>query len=418
MIHADFCVNNEDLIKLITLLNSESWIITGKTVKECSNLRLLEYQAKNIFKAKGILTPRGILCKQLEDVEKNYDFFKNEAILKAQVPIGKRGKAGGIKIVNTRDEAIAYAKSLFNAEICGYNVSHILMEEVIPWDEEYYLSVITDTESQHSCPMVLFTTTGGMEIEVLLNDHPESLHRVHVDPRYGLMEFELRNIVEEANVCRELQKQIMVIMHFLYDIYWKYDAEIVEINPLGLTADLKLVALDGKISIDNSALFRQKDVEKPLVMDTAESIAAEKGLSYVELDGDIGIISNGAGLTMATMDQLALAGCKPANFMDTGARILEAGIEDGLEIINSHPGLKAILINVFGGGVRCDIIAQKICNAMDKKPRFSLPIIVCLQGRNYEEGHSIIEKSNHPALRLVQNMEEAVVAVRSLGGNN
>ncbi|MDP2268999.1 MAG: succinate--CoA ligase subunit beta, partial [Deltaproteobacteria bacterium] len=282
--------------------------------------------------------------------------------------------------------------------------------EKIDWEQEYYLSIITDTESRYSCPMVLFTTAGGMDIEELLVEHPEYLHRHWVDPRYGLLDFQLRRLVKEAAISKDIEKQVVSTIRALYEIYWSHDAEIAEINPLGVTKDRKVVALDGKVTIDNSALFRQKRFEAA-ANNSREARAAAKGLSYVELEGDVGIISNGAGLTMATMDQMSLGGARPANFMDTGARILDNGIEDALDLLSERADLRMILINVFGGGVRCDVIAQKISDAMAKRPDFPLPVVVCLQGRNHEIGHRIIEASGHPALRLVRSMEDAVIAV-------
>ncbi|MEW5920254.1 MAG: ADP-forming succinate--CoA ligase subunit beta [Bacillota bacterium] len=378
-------------------------------------MRLLEYQAKQLFSNQGISTPRGILCRSLEEIEREFPKFPDGAVLKAQVPSGKRGKGGGIKIVSTKDEALDFADFLFGANICGFQVDCILMEEKIALAKEYYLSVITDTESRYSGPMVLFTVHGGMDIEEMLTEHPEYLQRINVDPRYGLMDFQVRRLIKEADVPAAEQKVITSTICSLYQVYWKYDAEVAEINPLAIIEGGGVTALDGKISVDNSALFRHKDLEAPR-LDTVEARAAAKGLSYVELDGDIGIISNGAGLTMATMDQLAIAGGKPANFMDTGERILRDGIEDGLQIISEQPGLRAVLINVFGGGVRCDVIAQKITEAMARRSAFSLPVVVCLQGRNHEIGHQLIRESGHPALHLVETMEEAVRAVTRLGG--
>lgn len=373
-------------------------------------MRLLEYQAKQIFRERGINIPRGEVCRTIQDIEANFGKFADGAVLKAQVPSGKRGKGGGIKAIVSVEEARDYGKFLFSNNICGFPVQHVLLEEKIDWEHEYYLGIITDTESRYSCPMVLFTTAGGMDIEELLVEHPEYLHRLWVDPRYGLMDFQLRRLVKEAAIPKDIEKQVVATIRALYDIYWSHDAEIAEINPLGVTKDKKVVALDGKVTIDNSALFRQKHFEA-YADNSREARAAAKGLSYVELDGDVGIISNGAGLTMATMDQMSLGGARPANFMDTGARILDNGIEDALDLLSERTDLRVILINVFGGGVRCDVIAQKISDAMAKRPDFSLPVVVCLQGRNHEIGHRIIEESGHPVLRLVRSMEEAVVTV-------
>lgn len=377
-------------------------------------MRLLEYQAKDIFRRYGIPAGSGEVCRSIEDVESALERLEYPVVLKAQVPSGKRGKGGGIKFAQDWASALAVAGELLGRNICGYEVKELLLEKKVSIEKEYYAGVITDGSAKSLGPVLLFSSGGGMDIEEIAAESPGSIYELPVNPLYGPSDYELRTLVKSAGVPVEKREEAVRVLKALYRVYWDCDAELAEINPLGITGDGSLIALDAKLTIDNSARFRQPGLAETET-GTLEARAAAVGLSYVNLDGNIGIISNGAGLTMATMDQLGLAGGRPANFMDTGERILRNGISDGFNILEERGGLKAVLVNVFGGGVRCDEIAKKIVDYLNARENYPLPVVVCLQGRNADIARKFILEQNHPAIRLTYTMEEAVSMATVLG---
>ena len=348
------------------------------------NVRLLEHQAKQLLSGFGIPVPRGLVCRDAEAAAAAWDQIGASAgglVLKAQVPIGKRGKGGGVSVVRSRAHAEDAASALLQMTVGGFAVTEILAEELVPISAELYLSVLTDTSPAHPRPLLMISARGGMDIEELAAAAPDSLYRLHADPAYGLHPYQARELARRSGLSVEGQGALTKIIGATYRAYWESDAELVEINPLALTTAGDLVAVDAKVTIDNAARGRHPDI-KGAEIDSVETRAAAMGLSYVELEGDIGLISNGAGLTMATMDHLALLGGRPANFLDTGERILRGGIADGMGLLLSNPRVNAVLINVFGGGVRCDVIAQKIVEAVGALPAGHLPVVATLHGRN------------------------------------
>lgn len=377
-------------------------------------MRLLEYQAKDIFRRYGIPVGSGEVCSSVKDVESALGRLEYPVVLKAQVPSGKRGKGGGIKFAPDGASALTMTEELLDSNICGYRVKELLLEKKVSVEREYYAGVITDGSAKSHGPVILFSSSGGMDIEEIAAQSPGSIYELSVNPLYGPSDYQLRTLVKNAGVPSEKRAEVARLLSALYRVYWDYDAELAEINPLGITGDGSLIAMDGKLTIDNSARYRQPNMQETET-GTLEARAASLGLSYVNLEGNIGIISNGAGLTMATMDQLGLVGGRPANFMDTGERILRNGISDGFTILEERGGLKAVLINVFGGGVRCDEIAKKIIDYLESRENYPLPVVVCLQGRNAEEARKYIKEQGHPAIRLTDTMEEAVSVATALG---
>jgi succinyl-CoA synthetase beta subunit len=336
-------------------------------------------------------------------------------VLKAQVPSGRRGKGGGIRFAASCAEAEQAAAELFATTVQGFPVTEVLLEERVPVVSEYYLSVLTDTSPTWNRPLVMVSARGGMEVEDLAAEAPELILQTHADPAYGLHPYQARDLVRRAGVGAEVRGRFVEVVLAAYRAYWESDAELVEINPLAVTSDGRLLALDAKVTIDSSAGYRHPGQEGS-TLDSPEARAAALGLSYVELEGNIGLISNGAGLTMATMDHIGLLGGRPANFMDTGERILRNGIDDGLTILAAKSGVEVILINVFGGGVRCDVIAAKIVEALEKRPGFPLPVVVALNGRNADAGRTILAERALPGVCALPTVDEAVAEAVRLAG--
>lgn len=382
-------------------------------------MKLLEYQAKELLAEYGIDVPRGSVCRSPEEVAAAWDQIGVSAggvVLKAQIPSGRRGKAGGIRVARDRAAAETAASELLGTTLNGFPVGELLVEELVLIKRELYLSVLTDTSPAHPWPLIMISAQGGMDIEEIAAAAPDSLHRVHVDPAYGLHPFQGRFLGRHSGLSSDKQVMLVAAVGAMYRAYWENDAELVEINPLVITEQGSLVAVDAKVTIDNAARYRHKDL-KGAEIDSVETRAAAMGLSYVELDGDIGLISNGAGLTMATMDHLALLGGRPANFLDTGERILRGGIADGLGLLLANPQVRTVLINVFGGGVRCDVIAQKIVEAVEALPAAHIPVVATLHGRNDEVGRRILAEAGLPGLRVLPTIDEALATAVLLAKN-
>ncbi len=378
-------------------------------------MKLYEYQAKQFFGQRKIPIPEGTVCETPEEARLAYEKMGGDVVLKSQVLVGGRGKAGGITFPQSSDEAYQMTSELLSKPLKGVQVERVLLERRLDIEKEYYLGIITDTD--HARPLLMFSTEGGVDIEELARTRPGSIMRVLINPFLGLPTFQIRYPLKEAGVAVPLIDPLIRIASELYRLYWDMDGELIEINPLVITRDGKPVAADAKFNIDNNALYRQPTVPKP-EQKSVEARAAAVQLSYVHLDGNIGIISNGAGLTMATMDHIHLEGGKPANFLDCGQRIMEQGVRDGLNFILESPRVTAIFINIFAGGPRCDVIAQKILEAVDElesQGRMRVPVVACLQGRFVEEGRRILSTSKSKGLEQTNTIEEAVRRVIELG---
>jgi succinyl-CoA synthetase beta subunit len=373
-------------------------------------LDLLEYQGKQLFAEHGVPVPKGKHAMTIEDAVAAAEEIGYPCVVKAQVQIGGRGKAGGIKVAESRDEAEQHSRAILGMQITGphgegpFEVHELWIEEASKIDSEYYASIILDRSAKK--PLAILSTMGGMNIEEIAEKDPDALVRRHIDPQAGLSADEAAQIAADAGVdedVRELTAEMLVKLHTAFK---ELDATLIEVNPLVVTADRQVVALDSKTTIDNSALFRHEDVagfEDLAAMDPQERMAKEKGLTYVKLDGDIGILANGAGLCMSTLDVVAQAGGAPANFLDAGGGSKADAIVAALEVITSDPKVKAILFNIFGGITRCDEIAKGIIEASGRID-IGVPVIVRLDGTNSEEGLGLLADADLPDLHVEKTM--------------
>ncbi len=380
-------------------------------------MKLFEFEAKEFFKKGGVPVPEGIVAETPQAVRKAYNELGGNVVLKSQVLVGGRGRAGGIKFPKSEKEAYEMAEELFKMKIKDEPVEKILVERALDIKQEYYLGIITDPDE--GCPLLMFSAEGGMEIEELSAQKPGAIRKVLIDPRYGLLGYQIQNELKEAGIPKEFHNGITSIARRLYQTYWDKDGELIEINPLVVTADGNILAADAKFNIDNSGLYRQPEMPKRPAK-TVEERAAEFALSYVSLDGNIGIISNGAGLTMSAMDYLRQEGSSPANFLDLGGQATQAvTIKNGIGIVLENPRVTALLIYIFAGGPRCDVIASGIVeaiNEMEKENSLHVPIVATLHGRFAEEGMKVLSTCKSPHLYQEAEVEDAVHKAIELGG--
>ncbi|MEM1549878.1 MAG: ADP-forming succinate--CoA ligase subunit beta [Candidatus Methanomethylicia archaeon] len=357
-------------------------------------MRLYEFEGKRVFSEFNIPIPRGFAAFNLDEIISRALDIGFPCVLKAQVLVGGRGKAGGIKIVNSLDEVKSFSLKMFSEGVKGVPVKCILVEEAVKIIREFYLSLTIDRSMKSY--VYLASSEGGVDIEEIAATKPESIIKVYVDPIIGLRDYHVRTIISSFGVEGELSKQLDTIIRALYGIMLRYDADLVEINPLALT-DRGFVALDSKITIDDNSLYRHPQFIEILKMGgrdltSEEIVAREYGFSYVKLDGDIGIIGNGAGLTMASLDLVAFFGGKPANFLDIGGGARVERVKAALKLLLLDERIKAILINVYGGITRCDDVAKGIVEALNETG-VKKPISVRLVGNREEEGRRILEEA-------------------------
>jgi len=355
-------------------------------------LRLYEFEGKEIFSRYGIKIPRGAVASSPEEVEKAIDTVGLPAVLKAQVLVGGRGKAGGIRIARSREEAVKIAKEMLGSEIRGVKVKRLLIEEAVQIAKEIYLSITIDRSVRKY--VILGSLEGGVDIEEIAARKPESIARIYIEPLVGLRSYHVRALSDFMGFSGELASKLGSIVSALYKIMIDYDADLVEINPLALTEGQDLVALDAKITIDDNALYRHQDLaslleKDPRDMDEDEVIARKHGFSYVKLEGDIGIMGNGAGLTMASMDLVKLYGGRPASFLDIGGGASRERVKAALTILLRRPDIKSIFINIYGGITRCDEVAMGIVEAI-RETESNKKIFVRLVGTREEEGKKIL----------------------------
>jgi len=353
-------------------------------------MRLHEYQSKQIFAQNGIPIPRGRVASTAATAKEIAEELGGRVVIKAQVLVGGRGKAGGIRLARTPAEAEELATQILGMQIKGLPVRRVLVDEAAAITSELYLAVTNDRSARR--PVMVASAEGGVEIEQVAHDTPEKIVRVLVDPLLGLREYQAREIASRIGVPRDHWKTFVQIARGLYQAYTACDATLAEINPLVITDDQRLIALDGKMVLDDNALFRHQDLAELRDIDeeAPEEVEARKyGLSYVAMDGDIGCMVNGAGLAMATMDIIKFSGGKPANFLDIGGGAGSDKVAAALRIILSDPGVHAILFNIFGGITRCDEVARGILAALEtvKSP---VPMVVRLVGTNEAEGRRLL----------------------------
>ena len=369
---------------------------------------LYEYQGKELFRRFGIPVSEGRLATTPEEASAAAEELGGQVVVKAQVLTGGRGKAGGVKLADNAGDAGQKARDILGLDIRGHVVRKLWIERASDIAKEYYLSITFDRGAKK--PLFMLTKEGGVEIEQVAEENPDALARLHVDPLEGYHPYQARRLIYGAGIeDPNEQKQILAIVEKLYRCFVETDAMLTEINPLIVTPEGEVKALDSKFTVDESALFRQpeiaamRDVE---AADPLETFAREKGVTYVKLDGDVGILGNGAGLSMSTVDVVVVAGGQPANFCDLGGGGDAQGVVDALEVITRDPQVKSIFFNIFGGITRCDEVARGILAALEQM-QISLPIVVRLDGTNAEEGRRILAEAAPSNLHVEPTMLEA-----------
>lgn len=376
---------------------------------------LFEYQARDLFAAHGVPVLPGLLATTPEEARDAAEKIGGLVVVKAQVKTGGRGKAGGVKLARTPDEAYEAAKAILGLDIKGHIVEKIMVAAGAEIAEEYYFSILLDRANRSYLAMC--SVEGGMEIEQLAVEKPEALARIEVDPVTGIDLDKAKEIARTAKFSDELVEKVAPVLVKLYEVYSEEDATLVEVNPLVSTKDGEIIALDGKVTLDDNAEFRHEDhkalAEAAGGLDPLELKAKEFDLNYVKLDGSVGIIGNGAGLVMSTLDVVAGAGekhggQKPANFLDIGGGASAEVMAAGLDVILGDEQVKSVFVNVFGGITACDAVASGIVGALEKLgDAATKPIVVRLDGNNVEEGRKILADANHPLVTVVPTMDEA-----------
>jgi succinyl-CoA synthetase beta subunit len=382
---------------------------------------LLEYQGKQLFAKHGIAVPSGEVADNVDDAVAAAERIGYPCAIKAQVLIGGRGKAGGVKIAKDVDEARQYASDIIGMDITGphgegpFRVDSVWVEGGSDIAEEYYASIILDRGEKKLLAMV--SAKGGMDVEAVAAANPADLTKVHVDPTKPFDAAAARSIVESAGLAEDALDQAADVLAKLVEVAREEDATLIEVNPLIVTADRDVVALDAKVTIDGNSLYRHEDLAEiaDTVEDPQEQMAKEKGLTYVKLDGNVGILANGAGLCMSTLDVVAQAGGAPANFLDAGGGSKADAIVNALEVIKSDSKVTAILFNIFGGITRCDEIAKGIVTA-SQQIDLGMPLVVRLDGTNFEEGLAILAEADLPNLHQEKTMLDAARRVVELAG--
>jgi succinyl-CoA synthetase beta subunit len=379
---------------------------------------LLEYQGKQLFRKHGVPVPDGRPAASIEEAVAAAEELGYPVVVKAQVLIGGRGKAGGIKVAKDREEAEAHAKAILGMDIRGFTVHELYVEKASEIAEEYYAAVLLDRGAK--APMAMLSRMGGMDVEEIAENHPEAIVRLHVDPLIGFQDFHGRRLAFEAGIAEDVVRPVGALLARLYESFVEEDAMLVEVNPLLVTKDREVVALDSKVTVDGNALYRHPDTaafRNPGAEDPQERMAQERGLIYVKLDGNIGILGNGAGLVMSTLDVVAQAGGRPANFLDAGGGSKAEAIVDAVEVILSNPNVTAVLFNIFGGITRCDEVANGLVTAF-RQIDVKVPFVVRLDGTNDEEGRRILAEADLPNVHVEQTMLGAAAKVVELAGRS
>jgi succinyl-CoA synthetase beta subunit len=375
---------------------------------------LLEYQGKQLFARHEVPVPRGLPARTVPEALEAADEVGYPCVVKAQVQIGGRGKAGGIKVAAGPEQAREHATAILGMDIRGLTVHELWIEEASEIDSEYYASVIFDRGAK--APLLMLSTRGGMDIEAVAEEEPAAIARLHVDPLLGFQDFHGRRLAYEAGVDRDVVRPVGELLAKLFEVFVSEEATLVEVNPLIVTPQRDVRALDAKVTLDDSALFRHPDnaaLRDPAAEDPQERMARERGLTYVKLDGDIGILGNGAGLVMSTLDVVKQAGGEPANFLDAGGGSRAEAITSAVEVILSNERVKAVLFNIFGGITRGDEVARGLIEAFAQiNPK--VPFVVRLDGTNDEEGRRLLAEANLPNVHTESTMDGAAERVVEL----
>jgi succinyl-CoA synthetase beta subunit len=374
-------------------------------------MRLFEFEAKDAFRRAGLPLPRGRLAQTPDEAEKIAADLACPVVIKVQILAGGRGKAGGIKPANSPKEARKAAEQLLGATIRGCAVRQVLVEERLNIEQEIYLGITVDRARRR--PVAICSAMGGVDIEQVAEEHPEKIARILVHPLLGLRDFEARNLAKTAGFEGQAFLQIAALTMQLWRVFVENDAELTEINPLVVTSEGKFIAADARLNIDDSSLFRHKALADRVDAGISEQTeleqrAAKSGMTYVELDGNIGIIGNGAGLVMATMDAVQYYGGAPANFLDVGGGATAERMTQALSVVLSHPAVKVVFINILGGITRCDEMARGIVEAQKTLPR-KAPIIIRMIGTREKEGAEILRGAKIPFLDTMDAAARLVV---------
>ena len=378
-------------------------------------MKIHEYQAKEIFSRYLIPVTKEVVCYTVDEAVVAAAELGLPVVVKAQVLVGGRGKAGGVKLARTREDVPEMASKILGMDIKGYKVEKILIAQGVKFSSEYYVGLTIDRNSKSVIFMA--SSEGGVEIEEVAKDNPDAIHKFVIDPDLGMTPFLARKIAFALFSDFNLVKQGADLFQKLYRIFMDTDSSLVEINPLVITEEGKLLALDGKMNFDDNALFRQADIEalnEPTEDELKEIDANEKGLTYIRLEGSIGCMVNGAGLAMATLDLIKYFGGEPANFLDIGGSSNPQKVIDAMNLILSDKNVKVVMINIFGGITRCDDVARGLIAALDKI-KVDVPIVVRLSGTNSKEGLEILKQANLP---IVETMSQAAQKAIELCNKN
>ena len=382
---------------------------------------LFEYQARDLFETHGVPVLKGAVATTPEEARAAAASMGGKVVVKAQVKVGGRGKAGGVKLAENADDAFEKARAILGMDIKGHTVHKVMIAQAAPIESEYYLAILVDRAARSF--LVMASVAGGMDIEEVAHKTPEKLARIHVDPNVGIDQASALEIIKKGAFPADVQNGVAEVLVKLWQTFRATDATLVEVNPLVKTSDGKIIALDGKVSLDDNASFRHPDYEA--LIDHAstnplEALAKEKDLNYVKLDGEVGVIGNGAGLVMSTLDVVAYAGekfggVKPANFLDIGGGASAQVMADGLSIILGDPAVKSVFVNVFGGITACDAVANGIVQALSLLgEKATKPIVVRLDGNNVLEGRRILNEAKHPLVQQVDTMDGAAAKAAEL----
>jgi succinyl-CoA synthetase beta subunit len=386
-------------------------------------MKIHEYQGKEILKRYGVAVPRGVACFSVDEAVKAAAALGGPVwVVKAQIHAGGRGKGGGVKLARSKDEVRAHASSILGMQLVthqtgpqGQKVRRLLVEEGADIRKELYVGMVVDRATQRVCLMA--SSEGGMDIEEVAAHTPEKIHKVFVDPARGLTDAEADDVAVKIGVPAASVPQARAVLQGLYKAFWETDASLAEINPLILTGDGRVVALDAKMNFDSNALFRHPDIMELRDLDEedpAEVEASQFDLSYIQLDGNIGCLVNGAGLAMATMDTIKLFGGEPANFLDVGGGATTEKVTEAFKLMLRSPKLRAILVNIFGGIMRCDVIAEGVV-AASKAVSLKVPLVVRMKGTNEALGKKILADSGLPIISadtMAEAAEKVVAAAK------
>jgi succinyl-CoA synthetase beta subunit len=373
---------------------------------------LFEYQARDLFESYGVPVLQGLIADTPAEAAEAAAKIGGTVVVKAQVKAGGRGKAGGVKLAHTPEEAATAAEAILQLTIKGHKVNRVMVAQGAAIDKEYYFSVLLDRSNRTF--LSLCSVEGGMEIEQLAEERPDALAKIAIDAIHGIDLAKAKEIALAGGFDAEIADKVAPVFVKLYEVFVKEDATLVEVNPLILSKSGEIIALDGKVSLDDNAEFRHErgEMERD-VLDPLEAKAKESDLNYVKLDGEVGIIGNGAGLVMSTLDVVAYAGerhggVKPANFLDIGGGASAEVMAAGLDVILGDPQVKSVFVNVFGGITACDAVANGIVGALNKLGSSATkPLVVRLDGNNVVEGRKILADANHPLVTVVDTMDEA-----------